>query len=416
MRIPIDLSMVTQPRLLFITNEPPHTAAAGSIYFHRLFADYPVERLRVITNNPPPVAASLLDCDYHGIRLPLDRLRQTRFWRWRTAARVLGATALASLRDLDKLIDGFEADAVVTLMQDSWMYELAARYAKKTNLPLILFIHDLPHGFEPVASCLAKRQLRRDREIYAQAAVRFCVSPGMEAWFRKEFGLSGKVLLPPRSSNPPSQDPELCRLLKNPGKLTLGYAGGLHYGYGEQIAAMLPVLRATQTRLEIFGPTPTESLASLNEANDVLTFHGYTATPEEAWSGLLARCDAVLLPYLNPPGPHHLQYQTHFPSKLGDMLSLGLPLLVTGPPDASGLAWCREHGELAIAVTDTSPGAIATILVALREDDNLRVRLARAAQASVADAFSPEPLKMRMMDSIGSNLNASAKASQPAKK
>lgn len=388
------------PRLLFITNEPPHTAAAGSIYFHRLFSGYPADCLRVITNDTLPEPEQCLSCEYSTHRVWADRLQQTRFWKWRTAARVMGGTNFLPLRELERQAGSFQPDTVVTLMQDSWMYELAARYARKNKLPLILFIHDLPHAFEQVASRLVKRQLKRDRAIYQQAALRFCVSPGMEAWFRREFGLPGEVLLPPCSPNPPSQDPEQCRMLKTPGSLTLGYAGGLHYGYGEQIAAMVPVLRSTGTRLEIFGPSPSGNLAGLKEATDVLSFHGYAPTPEEAWSGLLARCDAVLLPYLNPPGGHHLQYQTHFPSKLGDMLSLGLPLLVTGPLDASGLAWCRNHGELAVCVGDASPEALAAALINLRDDDSLRVRLAGAAQGVDPDAFSPDSLKTRMTDSI----------------
>ncbi len=386
--------MTHAPRLLFITNEPPHTAAAGSIYFHRLFRDYPAESLRVISNSPLPCSGQRLACDYFTHRIWADRLKQTRFWKWRTAARVLGGADLLSLSSLDRLVGDFQPDAVVTLMQDSWVYDLAARYARKNKLPLVLFIHDLPHGFEPVVPWLVKHQLQRDRAIYAQAAVRFCVSPGMEAWFHKEFGIAGDVLLPPRSPNPPSQDPELCRTLKNPGNLTLGYAGGLHYGYGEQIAAMLPVLRATKTRLEIFGPMPSGKLAGLKDATDVLAFHGYAPTPEEAWTGLLTRCDAVLLPYLNPPGEHHVQYQTHFPSKLGDMLSLGLPVVVTGPEDASGVAWCQANDLSDGVVTAERGNALAAIFTNLSEMDELRadisIRSLRAAHAFDLDAISAD--------------------------
>jgi hypothetical protein len=174
----------------------------------------------------------------------------------------------------------------------------------------------------------------------------------------------------------------------------LGYAGGLHYGYGEQIAAMLPVLRATKTRLEIFGPMPSGKLAGLKDATDVLAFHGYAPTPEEAWTGLLTRCDAVLLPYLNPPGEHHVQYQTHFPSKLGDMLSLGLPVVVTGPEDASGVAWCQANDLSDGVVTAERGNALAAIFTNLSEMDELRadisIRSLRAAHAFDLDAISAD--------------------------
>lgn len=388
--------MSEHPRLLFITNEPPHTAAAGSIYFHRLFEDYPAERLHILTNRAGPASAERLPCRYSEWQLPVDRLSRTRFWKWRTALRVVGAGSLLSLGKIDRLIGGFRPDAIVTLMQDSWYYELAARYAKSRKLPLVLFVHDLPHGFEPVANGLLKRQRERDLEIYRQAAVRLCVSEGMEAWFKADYGLPGEVMHPPRSPRIAAQEAEVCRGLKNAGRLTLGYAGGLHYGYGEQIAAMLPVLRATGSRLKLSCPPPSGKLSTLQEdGKDVLEFLGYAPTPEEAWSRIVSECDAVLLPYLNPPGNHHLQYQTHFPSKLGDMLSLGLPLLVTGPEDASGMHWCRTNGDFSVCVSDPSPAALEAAIASLRDDPALRVRLARAA-GTAAKAFDAGALKIRL--------------------
>jgi hypothetical protein len=281
---------------------------------------------------------------------------------------------------LQKLVADFQPDAVVTLMQDSWYYELAARYARKHRLPLILFIHDLPHIFEPVSPLLKAMQRRRDEAIYSQAAIRFCVSPGMESWFHSQFGIRGDVLLPPRSIIFPSQDPAKCTTLKQEGRLTLGFAGGLHYGYGEQILALVPVLRATNSRMELFGPTPSGKLRTLLDETDVLYFHGYSPTPEEAWSKLIERCDALILPYLNPPGEHHLQYQTHFPSKLGDMLSTGLPLLVCGPPDASGVSWFEQALDAAGIMTSTKASDLVTLIEKLRDDNEFRVRLATRAQ------------------------------------
>jgi len=382
------------PRLLFLSSEAPHTGAAGAIVFHRLLRDYPPDRLLVVTNHLPPAAAGRLDCRYAHLPLAADRLNRTRFWPWRAALRSLGASSLLSLRRVDGVVRDFTPDVVVTLMQDSWYYDLAARYARRHGLPLVLLIHDLPHGFEPVVGVLAACQRSRDRTVYRQAAVRLCISPGMNAWFTAKFGVAGEVLPPPRDDDTPTQAPESCRHLKNPGRLTLGYAGGLHYGYGEQLLALLPVLRDTGTRLEYFGPPPAGLVSALGTATDVIRFNGYAPTPVEAWRTLLARCDAVLQPYRNPAGEHARQYRTHFPSKLGDCLALGLPLLITGPEDASGVAWCRERGEIACAVTNPAPAAFAAALLHLRDSPATRITLASRAQAA-APAFSAPPLRAR---------------------
>lgn len=383
------------PRVLFLTSEAPHTGAAGAIVFHRLFTGYPPDRLLVVTSHLPPASAERLPCRYEHVPLRVDRLNRTRFWPWRTALRVLGGAAWLDLDAVDRALGDFQPDIVVTLMQDGWYYDYAARYARRRKLLLALFIHDLPDGFEPVAPWLRARQCRRDATVYRQAAHRLCISDPMRAHFLATYGVDGEVLPPPRTETPVSQPPESCRELKQPGRLTLGYAGGLHYGYGEQLLKMLPVLRATGTVIELFCAPPGGILAPLKEATDVLHFHGYAPTPEAAWRGLLERCDAVLQPYLNPPGVHHRQYRTHFPSKLGDCLSLGLPLLITGPADAAGSAWCLARPEIAAVVTDSAPAALTAVLLRLRDDADYRVRLARNAQTA-STAFSAPALRRRL--------------------
>lgn len=387
------------PRLLFISSEVPHTGAAGAIVFHRLLRDYPPDRLLVVTNHLPPASAGRLACRYSHLPLAADRLNRTRLWPWKAILRSLGASSLTSLGAIDRQLQGFVPDVVVTLMQDSWYYDLAARYARRRGLPLVLMVHDLPSGFEPVPGWLASRQRVLDAAVFRQASARLCISRGMADWFLTEYGVPGEVLLPPCDDDAPSQAPESCRTLKNPGRLTLGYAGGLHYGYGEQLLSLLPVLRETGTKLEYFGPPPAGVVAPLGDATDVIHFNGYAPTPVEAWRTLLARCDVILQPYLNPAGPHELQYRTHFPSKLGDCLALGLPLLVTGPDFASGVAWCREQGEIACLVTDPAPAAFRAALLSLRDRADLRVSLAARAQAG-ATAFAPAALRRQLFATL----------------
>lgn len=387
------------PRVLFLTNESPHTAAAGSIVFHRLYQDYPADRLLVVTNRLPPAEAGRLACRYEYLPLAADRLSRTRLWLMRPALRALGASALVRLDRVDRLLEGFKADVVVTLMQDSWYYDLAARYALDRGLPLVLFGHDLPSQFEPVPGWLHSRQAARDRAVYRQAAARLCISRGMVDWFAAAFDATGTVLLPPRSDNTPAQKPELCRMLKTPGRLTLGYAGGLHYGYGEQLLTMLPVFRQLGVRVEMFGSVPAGNVATLADATDVFHFHGHAPTPEAAWQGLLAHCDAVLQPYLNPPGQHELQYRTHFPSKLGDCLALGLPLLITGPAYASGMAWCLDHPGCALGVSESGGPPLLAALQRLQAEPELRVSLATRAR-EVGGKFAPAALRRQLTDAI----------------
>ncbi len=387
------------PKIALITAEPPHAAAAGAILLQRLFATYPPDRLTVVTSHMPPANASRLRCRYVHVPLLADRLLRTRFWRWRTNLRALGATAFLRFRPLDAALGDFKPAVVAALMQDSWYYEYAAAYARKRRLPLVLLIHDLPDGFEPVAPTLRSSQQRRDGRVYRQATHRLCISEPMREHFRAAFGVDGSVLHPPRTEPPVNQPPELCRQLKHPGSLTLGYAGGLHYGYGEQLQRMLPVLRATGTRIEYFGPAPTGANRVLADATDVFRCHGYVSPPEAVWHAMLRTCDAVLQPYANPLGRHEMQCRTHFPSKLTDYLSLGLPVVVTGPASASGTAWCLRHPASAMTITDPAPEALMVGLRQLAADATLRVTLARGGQAAATE-FDAGPLRARLFEAL----------------
>jgi glycosyltransferase involved in cell wall biosynthesis len=389
------------PRILFITNEAPQTGAAGSIILFRLFKEYPADRLLVVTNSLQPSGSDRLSCRYEFLQLKLDLLKNTRFSEWRFIMRSLGASRLLGTSGLESLLVGFVPDVVVTVMQDSWYYDFAAKMAQRLRKPLIVFGHDLSHTFEPLPVVFRRRQLARDREFLTQCAVKLCVSEGMVRFFQQEFGVSSSVLYPPRSAHPINQSPELCRSLKTSGRLTIGFTGGLHYGYGQQLLEMLPIFRETRTFVEVFSPMPTASLDALKEASDVFKFNGYLSPPEAASLEILQRCDVLIQPYLmNPPENCRLHYQTHFPSKLGDYLSMGIPLLITGPPDASGMAWCLEHSGSALCVTDPNPAALRHALQLLKKDQELRVDIARGAQSLAREHFSLGALQTQLRNHL----------------
>ena len=219
----------------------------------------------------------------------------------------------------------------------------------------------------------------------------------MQRWCRQHYGVNGHVLLPPAGEARARLVGEAAKPepLREPGRLTLGYAGGLHYGYGEQLLRLLPALRSTGARLHLFTDLPQGNVAQLARATDVVTWRGRQPTPESTWQRVAAECDVVLQPYLNPAGPHAVQYRTHFPSKLGDLLSLGRPVLMTGPEDASGVAWCRAHPDSAYCVTIDDPAVFADALLRLRDEPLLRCKLADGA-ATARAAFAAAPLRAQL--------------------
>src|SRR5204863_1552202 len=132
--------------------------------------------------------------------------------------------------------------------------------------------------------------LERYGAIYRAAAVRLCISPGLRDWFERRFGVTGVVLYPNRSERLRPRALERNSTLIDPRGLTLGYAGGLSYGYGEALRELVPVLSRASVRLRVYSrDDPGRSVPGCEYAG--------SWPPDQAWERVKAECDAVLLPY-----------------------------------------------------------------------------------------------------------------------
>jgi hypothetical protein len=282
-----------------------------------------------------------------------------------------------------RMLGDFRPEVVVSIMQGTPFMCLAERTARKLGIPLVLIVHDLNEQFEKVYPWAKEALFRVNRRVYRSAARRLCVSPEMAEFLEHRYGAPGEVMYPNRSEELQPRAAELSLALRGEGgrgqetgvseqtacgirqtanarttdsslvtrhssqasaPLTLGYAGSVAYGYGEELVKLIDVLREVGARIRMFSPKPSGILDPLNHATDVVEICGYRPALE-AWKEIQATCDAVILPYSLPAGGNELLYRTHFPSKLTEYLALGMPVIVSGPEWATGVRYAqgRKH-------------------------------------------------------------------------
>jgi glycosyltransferase involved in cell wall biosynthesis len=382
------------PRVLIYSNEFPQTGAAGGILLDRLFKDYPSDLVRIVGPKPQPASAPVR-FTHHELKMPGRRFEHSRFNRSHRTLRSFGLVLLKQPGQVDQLLEGFQTEVVLTVMQHGTWYDSALRYAKARGLPLVTIIHDDNEGFDRVHSFARKAQRRRDGEFYRFASRRLCVSPEMEGEFARRYGVGGDVLYPNRSEEIASRDPRLNLSLRTPGRLTLGFIGNPNYGYGEQLVKMIPVLRKANAKLVAYGHEPRGAAALLTEARDVVELRGFVPTPEEAWEGVKRDCDLLVFPYLNPPGAMERLYSIHFPSKLPEYLAVGMPIVMVGPESATGVRWARRHPSAVYLVDSSEPKMWSADLERLASDAELRSSLAAGAVEAGALEFDPLALRNR---------------------
>jgi glycosyltransferase involved in cell wall biosynthesis len=386
------------PRLLLLSDEGPQTTSAGGLILFRLLKDYPVDRLQVIARRVPP-EDSRLNCRYNSLTTLWRRFEQSRFHRWKRSLRAFGLVPPVPVRRVEKLLDGFQPDVVLCVMQHAAYYDTAWRFARTYRLSLIVIVHDVNDQFEPVLPIALRARRRRDTAFYNYASARLCVSPEMEELCTKQYGATGEVMYPIRSDGLQPRAFEDARTLKSPGHLTIGFVGNLNYGYGDELLRLLPAFRAVGAKLIAFSNPPRAECAALLDARDCFDFRGF-APGLGAWQTIQAECDAVILPYPNSSGRLENLYRYHFPSKLPEYLALGMPVVVTGPDYATGVKWALRNPNAVMSCAKPDVASHIEWLKRLRSDTTLRVSLAEAGGRAGLEDFDPTAIKNQFLDRL----------------
>jgi hypothetical protein len=389
------------PKILFLADEIPQSKNAGSIQFLRIFEDYPSDRMLVVGRKPSQ-DATILNCKYVELTYKVaDRIRLSRFNQYLADGEALGLMRYHLPAGVEKQIDEFNPDVVVTLMQLFMYYQSAYLYALKKNKPLIVFCHDDVEEFSRVHSLLKGSLVKRNASIYRFASRRICISPEMEKAWQVKYKISGEVMYPVADKNITPRPIEYSGSLRNEGKLTLGFAGSMAYGYAEGIFGIVPALEASKTHLKIFNH-PTATLPS--NVSPYIEFCGYAPTPIETWNRIKEECDAVILPY-SFDSTYQKLYETHFPSKLPEYLALGMPVIILGPPYSTGVRWASKKMESVIVSVDNTITSNVNQFLSLKNNAQLRLQLARDAQKGSARDFNGFVIKKKFTESIRANFN-----------
>jgi glycosyltransferase involved in cell wall biosynthesis len=367
-----------RPRVLIIGPDLPHLGAAGGIILYRLFQNWP-EKALVAAGPALDPSNQHLECRFVQHQPLFYRLETTRFVRF---SRLLRAFRLVPIRRF--AVESFRPDVIVHVCSSLPYSEVAYAYSRRWEIPLVLIVHDDPEEFNGSFKLVDYVVRQHFRRIYQHAASRLCVSPEMERMLYNRYGVPGKVMFPNRSEAIVPRPLAANACLKEPGKLTLGFAGSLSYGYGPRLLELAPLLRKAGAKVRVYGSDLRSS-----EHSDVLLNQGRLNTPEEVWVRIKEECDAVLVPYCFPNNGHEALYRTHFPSKLPEYLALGMPVVISGPCYAAGVRWGMRNSEACVVLTEQGGDAWVDALTRLRNDDVLRLRLSEKAVEVGIREFDP---------------------------
>lgn len=353
----------------------------------RVFQGYPKEKLCVLGPKPPE-GAKLLDCPYHRLRYPIQRWRNTRFHRWAMSLPVLSPAFRPRSDQISFFLGSFLPDAVFTVMDNFSWYRSAWDFACRTGKPLITMTMDAPDRFEKNLLLLEPFKQKQIGEIYRGAERNLCVSRQMTDFIGKKYHAPTETFYfgPPDGLAP--RLPDESSKLRKDGYLTLGFAGGLAYGYGEALLKVARKLVGSGHRIRIYSrDRPEGELAGLVD-------YAGCFPHEVLWKKFQEECDANLLVYAFDHANDDL-YRTHFPTKLSEYAWQGMPMVMVGPAHATGILWGLDHPEACRVVTQADLEPLPKIMQQMMQEPKARRSMASAAAKAAEQEFDPQAIRVR---------------------
>ena len=379
------------PKVLIAGNQVPHLRSPSAILLYRMFQDWPPDRLVALGPNYHPNAKHLL-CRYVTWEPRWNRLERTRFHWYVKSLRTAGVLPLDRPDRLARMIDGFQPDVVVSLMEFQHYYAAAQALARHIRRPFVLLIHDLPELFEQHAQLFDVCHDRTAGRTYRAAAECLPISEPMESELARRWGRRGVVFHPIPSDDTPIVEGR--DLSGNPG-FTVGYAGSLDSRYNKILGSFAKAIEGSAIRLNLYSP----NFPKWKEGLSNTIYRGYFA-PADLWKLVIAECDALLLPYEAADRRDSLVIEFSFPSKLPEYLRLGLPVILAVPERSAARSWANAHTDTFV-IANNDVHSLLNVCHQLQVDQKLRQRMGLAAKQLYDAEFNPHDMRERFRKLLG---------------
>jgi glycosyltransferase involved in cell wall biosynthesis len=299
-------------------------------------------------------------------------------------------------RDLHKSINPDFTTIVMTVAQGEG-FHAAQRFAKRHNLPLVVFFHDWWPDMAAVPR-IFRRILEKHFILLAkECSLGLCVCEGMKVALGN--GLNLKVFPP----IPAKQDPAGIAQQKKsstPSQFRILYAGNLR-DYGTKLGmALEESLKHPEIQLQVRGTNPkwtNEFKQKMRSIGCWLEF-----APRAVLDEWMASADAFLIPMVFDPEMRR-RMETSFPSKLIEMAQFGRPLVIWGPEYCSAVQWARQENR-ALCVTDPDPKVLLMALEKLASNQEALHRLSNAAREAAETEFSHDRIQAQFMEALRGSL------------
>lgn len=349
---------------------------------HRLFVDYPRDRLWALTSRQSVRSLS----NYSPVPLMerqvgVPEFRIHRRWIDRLAKIVNHLLIPWTVWRGVKLIRKERIEAIFTVPWDH--FTIAAYLVHRiTRLPIYMYVmddsasHQIAFGLQSIFySLFMPRLVRACKQVWG-------VSDGMCEYLDGTFGVKCPALLPLLDVED-FQKKSAGKAVNTDCVLRIIFTGAI---YDMQVDAVRRLVRVIDTQFDHDWGAGKEFRLTLYTSASAVTLRregliGENVLRDEVTLDdipkVLAGADIAFLPLSFDAKMRHV-VETSFPSKIAEYLAAGLPILAHAPPYSTVARYCREYG-CGLVVDEPNDVPLRDGLLRLANDAALRQKLSAKA-------------------------------------
>lgn len=352
------------PHLLLLYDFPPSNAWGGLILIGRLLADYPPDKITILTSSYAHKAYpenGRLHCDH--ITFPVTRPR--RLFGFGEIVYWLNYLLLPLLVLTGIWVAKHRQVQVIMSVAHGYFFLAAGIVASLSSCPYVLVVHDdwvsrMQSKFgalKPVFRSLFTQALKGARHIYA-------VSCGMQEMLRREYGVGSELQMPGAEPFMVSGDDSGRATNRDRESIRIIYGGLFGAPVLDGLSILTELVKGETLRhygiqsweLHLYVPAEWRPfLLKLGWEHHRIKSHDWVS--EDEFRQALTMADILFLPFSFKKDLEFLTARS-FPSKTADYLASGKPILIFSPPYSSIVGYAKEFGFAEI-VTEPNLDALA---------------------------------------------------------
>ena len=379
-------------RVIFISSVRPEPTSAGQIILHRHLVDQPGIELEVYGGEPKRFSLSMV------LRRVLGKLS-----KW-------GGLFEIAVNCLWVLWEGCWIDGelpsqvplggktVVMTVAHGEGFRAAQRFAKRHNLPLVVFFQDWWPDMAPVPIFFKGIFEKQFWGLARKCSLGLCVCEGMREALGGGDNLQVLHDIPAKREN---VEIALQRERKPGFPFRVLYFGNLGE-YGPMLGEALgESLKHPEILLQVRGSNPNWS----NDFKQKMRANGrwLEFAPRAELEEWLASADAFLVPMVFDPKMRR-RMETSFPSKLIEFVQFGKPLIVWGPKYCSAVKWAAKM-DSAVCSKKSDPIDLLNKIECLSRDKFCIKKFSQKTTLLADSDFNPLIIHQKFSDFLSEQIH-----------